>query len=732
VHTNTFAARMGRWSAQHRKRAIWGWIAVVVAAVVIGQAVGTQRPAHQDYIGESGQAARLFDDHFPKKDGEQVLIQAPKGGHATDASVRKAVDQTVAVVSGNPGVINIKSPYQKGNEGQLSKDGRSVLVEFEIEGDMDATGKLVDPTIAAVHQVKASNPDVFVGQYGGASVSKALEKAQNEDSSKSITLSLSATLVILLVTFGALVAAGIPLLLGLTAVLGTLGLVAGVSHVFPMESTVTEVVLLVGLAVGVDYSLFYLRREREERARGASKLDAVHTAAASSGRAVLVAGSTVMVAMAGMFFAGLSIFTALGIGSIMVVAVAMIGSLTVLPAVLASLGDRVEKGRIPFLHRLRRSDRDSRVWGWILGRVLKRPAISAVLATGLLVVMALPAFGMHTVISSDADNSRTLEVMRVYDRMQAAFPGGQIPAVVAIEADDVTTPQIAAAAKELGDKAVATGKLNGPLSVEVSPDKHVAMIAIPMKGDGTDALSGQALAALRGGIVDDTVGKAPGVKQAYVTGAAAGTKDFNDLLKSKAPIVFAFVLSLAFVLLLVTFRSIVIPIKAIVLNLLSVGASYGLLTWIFQEGRFEKALGYTANGGIASWLPIFLFVILFGLSMDYHVFILTRVREAFDRGMTSEDAVAHGIKTTAGTVTSAAIVMVVVFATFATETGIEMKELGIGLAAAILIDATIVRAALLPAAMKLLGKWNWYLPKRLDWLPKISHEQQLRAEPAPA
>jgi len=732
VHTNTFAARMGRWSAQHRKRAIWGWIVVVVVAVVIGQAVGTQRPAHQDYIGESGQAARLFDDHFPKKDGEQVLIQAPKGGHATDASVRKAVDQTVAVVSGNPGVINIKSPYQKGNEGQLSKDGRSVLVEFEIEGDMDATGKLVDPTIAAVHQVKASNPDVFVGQYGGASVSKALEKAQNEDSSKSITLSLSATLVILLVTFGALVAAGIPLLLGLTAVLGTLGLVAGVSHVFPMESTVTEVVLLVGLAVGVDYSLFYLRREREERAGGASKLDAVHTAAASSGRAVLVAGSTVMVAMAGMFFAGLSIFTALGIGSIMVVAVAMIGSLTVLPAVLASLGDRVEKGRIPFLHRLRRSDRDSRVWGWILGRVLKRPAISAVLATGLLVVMALPAFGMHTVISGDADNSRTLEVMRVYDRMQAAFPGGQIPAVVAIEADDVTTPQIAAAAKELGDKAVATGKLNGPLSVEVSPDKHVAMIAIPMKGDGIDALSGQALAALRGGIVDDTVGKAPGVKQAYVTGAAAGTKDFNDLLKSKAPIVFAFVLSLAFVLLLVTFRSIVIPIKAIVLNLLSVGASYGLLTWIFQEGRFEKALGYEANGGIASWLPIFLFVILFGLSMDYHVFILTRVREAFDRGMTSEDAVAHGIKTTAGTVTSAAIVMVVVFATFATETGIEMKELGIGLAAAILIDATIVRAVLLPAAMKLLGKWNWYLPKRLDWLPKISHEPQLRAEPAPA
>jgi RND superfamily putative drug exporter len=320
--------------------------------------------------------------------------------------------------------------------------------------------------------------------------------------------------------------------------------------------------------------------------------------------------------------------------------------------------------------------------------------------------------------------------MKVYDRMQAAFPGGQVPAVVAIEADDVTTPQIAAATKDLGDKAIATGMFNAPLHVDVSPDKRVAMISVPMQGDGTNAKSTQALAALRGGIVDDTIAGAPGVEHAYVTGEAAGTQDFNTLLKSKAPIVFGFVLTFAFVLLLVTFRSIVIPIKAIVLNLLSVGASYGLLTWIFQDGRFEKTLGYQSNGGIASWLPIFLFVILFGLSMDYHVFILSRVREAFDRGMSTEDAVSHGIKATAGTVTSAAIVMVVVFGMFATESGIEMKELGIGLAAAILIDATIVRAVLLPAAMKLLGRWNWYLPRRLGWLPKLSHEPV--AQPAGA
>jgi RND superfamily putative drug exporter len=451
-------------------------------------------------------------------------------------------------------------------------------------------------------------------------------------------------------------------------------------------------------------------------------MEAVHTAAATSGRAVLVSGFTVMVAMAGMFFAGGRTFTALGVGAIMVVAVAMIGSVTVVPAVLAWLGDRIEKGRVPFLHGRRNSSGESRAWDWILTKVLKRPVVSAVVSAGILIVLALPAFGMHTVLTGTDDLPRKLEVMKVYDREQAAFPGGQIPAVVAIEGKDVTTPQIQAAVKKMGDRAFATRTMNGPLTVDVSADKHVASIAIPMRGDGTDQASANALSALRGGIVDQTVGSAPGVQSAYVTGIAAGTKDFNDLVKAHAPIVFAFVLSLAFLLLLVTFRSIVIPIKAIVLNLLSVGASYGILTWIFQDGHFQGLLGYKSNGGIVSWLPLFLFVILFGLSMDYHVFILSRVREAFDRGMKTEDAVAYGIKATASTVTSAAIVMVAVFAIFATLSSLDFKMMGVGLSVAILLDATLVRAVLLPATMKLLGDWNWYLPKGLNWLPHISHE----------
>jgi RND superfamily putative drug exporter len=730
VHANTFAARAGRWSAQHRKAAIWGWIAFVIVAFVIGGALGVKKPTEYIGPGDSGRADQLALDHFPKDASESVLIQAPKGGSARDASVRKAVDETIAAVRGKDRVAEIESPYAKGNETQIAKDGRSVLVNFKVRGDVDQTSNAIDPVVTAVERVKAQNRGVFVGEFGGASADKALSKSFGDDFKKAETLSLPITLIILIVAFGALVAAGIPLLLGLTAVMATLGLVAIPSQIVPMDEMISSIILLIGLAVGVDYTLFYLRREREEKAKGAGKIEAVHTAAATSGRAVLVSGFTVMAAMAGLLLAGDRTFTSLGIGAIMVVAVAMIGSLTVVPAMLAWLGDRVDKGRIPFLHRLRRNDGESRAWGAILTRVLKRPALSAGIAGALLVALAIPAFSMHTVQTGTDDLPRKLEVMKVYDRMQAAFPGGEIPAVVAVEASDATSPQFASAVKELERKAVATGTMNAPVDVRVSPDKHVALINIPMKGNGADATSTNAVAALRSGIVDSTVGSAPGVRGAHISGMAAQSSDWNDLMKSRAPLVFAFVLTLAFLLLLVTFRSIVIPIKAILLNLLSVAAAYGVLVWVFQYGNLENVLGFESNGGVTSWLPMFLFVILFGLSMDYHVFIVSRIREAVDRGMRTEDAVTYGIKATAGTVTSAAIVMVAVFGVFATLSSLDFKEMGVGLAVAILIDATIVRAVLLPATMKLLGTWNWYLPSKLEWLPKIAHEPSVQGAKA--
>jgi RND superfamily putative drug exporter len=597
-------------------------------------------------------------------------------------------------------------------------------VTFKVPGDADQVAKRIDASLAATAAAQRAHPDLRVEQFGGASADKALSKASDADFQRAETLSLPITLLILLIAFGALVAAGLPLLLALTAVMGTLGLLGPVSQVMPVDGAISSVVLLVGLAVGVDYCMFYLRREMEERDAGRAPEAALNAAAATSGRAVLISGITVMVAMGGMFLAGNAVFESFAVGTILVVAVAIVGSLTVLPAMLSFLGQKgwTEKGRVPYVAKLRhRNKGESRVWGAVVDRVLKRPVLSVALSAGLLVALAIPALGMHTINPGIAGLPRSLPIMQTYDRLQAAFPGGAEPAVIAVEANDVTAPAVQAGIAALKREAKTTKGLGQPVTVTNSPDGTVAIVEVPLAGDGTNSASEAALARLRDDVIPATIGRTDGA-QANVTGMTAGSKDFNDTMKSHLPLVFGFVLGLTFLLLLVTFRSLVIPIKAIVLNLLSVGASYGVLTLVFQDGHGEQLLDFHSIGGITSWLPLFLFVILFGLSMDYHVFILSRIREAVSGGMSTDRAVSHGIKQTAGVVTSAAVVMVAVFSIFATLSSLEFKQMGVGLAAAILIDATIVRAVLLPATMKLLGDWNWYLPKRLSWLPSLRHD----------
>ncbi|HEX8102738.1 MAG TPA: MMPL family transporter [Solirubrobacteraceae bacterium] len=714
---HNLAARAGRWSAQHRRKAILGWLFFVIACTVLGGAIGKPATGGQgSTVGDSGRADALVEKRFPARAQESVLIQSRVPGGARSAEVRTAVTDVITAITGLKAVADVRSPYDPGS-GQVSKDGRSVVVQFELHAPADRQAALITPVEKAVAAVSASHPAVRIGQFGSASADKALEKSFADDFAKAEKLSVPITLVILVLAFGALAAAGIPLLLALTAVVATLGLVAIPGLVIDLDPTVQSIVLLVGMAVGVDYTLFYLRREREERRKGASPADALAIAAATSGRSVIVSGLTVMAAMAGLLFAGDSTFISLGIGSVLVVGVAMLGSVTVLPAILSALGDRVDKGRIPFAARLRRDDGESRLWGAIVSRVLARPLLSAGLSLGVLVALAIPALGMHTADSGTDSLPRALPVMQVFDRLQAAFPGKQIPITVVVKADDVSRPAVVAQIDALRKRAVATPQMSEPVTISVSPDRTVAALDIPTLGEGDDAVSREALRVLREDIVPATVGTS-GAAQAYVSGYAAGSKDFNDLMKQRAPIVIAFVLSLAFVLLLVTFRSIVVPMKAIVLNLLSVAASYGVLVLVFQDGHGEGLLGFSSTGSITSWLPMFLFVILFGLSMDYHVLILSRIREAFDGGMTSEEAVAYGIKRTAGVVTSAAAVMIAVFAIFATLSNIDFKMMGVGLATAILIDATLVRGVLLPATMQLLGDRNWYLPARLSWLPR--------------
>jgi RND superfamily putative drug exporter len=714
------AARAGRWSARHPKTAILGWLAFVVIALVIGNLAGTKAPTTaQQYDGESRRAeTMLADAGFAQAAGEMVLVQS-RSGSTDDPGFRATVRDVERAVAAQPAVTNVTSPLD--HPEQISKDGRSALVQFDMKGDPDKAADEIAPVMGAVDRVAGEHRGVTVAQFGSASAEKELNDTLGEDFKKAEMLSVPITLAILVVAFGALVAATVPVVLALTAVAGTMGLLGIASQLIPVDENAFSVILLVGLAVGVDYSLFYIRREREERAKGHDKADALDIAAATSGRAVLISGLTVIVAMAGMFVTGNTVFMGMGLGTILVVAVAMLGSLTVLPATLAVLGDRINKGRIPFLGRRRTGATQSRVWGALVDRVMRRPVVAVVIAGGALVALSIPALGMQTKVSGVEEMPKDLPVIQTYQKIRTAFPSEADPATVVVKAADVEAPAVTAGIADLQAQAKGDPQVAGPIGVEVNPSHTIARLSVGLPGTGSDAASKQALTHLREDLLPATIGGVHGVETA-VSGTAAANADFNTLMKGRTPLVFAFVLGLAFILLLVTFRSIVVPIKAIVLNLLSVGAAYGLLTLVFQDGHGEGILGFESNGGITSWLPLFLFVILFGLSMDYHVFILSRVREAWQRGMSSDDAVAHGIKSTAGTVTSAAIVMVAVFAIFATLSTLDMKQLGVGLAFAILIDATIIRGVLLPATMKLLGDRNWYLPRWLQWLPELDHE----------
>ncbi|HEU5213954.1 MAG TPA: MMPL family transporter [Gaiellaceae bacterium] len=734
---DNIAARAGRWSAAHWKTATLGWLVLVVAAVALGSLAGTKKLTDaEDANGQSARAERILAHAgFDNSAGEAVLIEAR--GRARPEAV--AADVT-AMLRARTDVKNVKAPVR-------SADGRAELVSFEIRGNGDTADQRVQPVLDAVARVQRANPSFTVAELGSASANRALNATIGKDFSRAEKLSIPLTFLILLLAFGAFVAAGIPVLLAFSAVLAALGLSSLVSHLAHASGPTSSVILLIGMAVGVDYSLFYVKREREERAAGREGRDALHRAAATSGQAVLVSGATVLVAMAGMLFAGSATFTSIGIGAMIVVFVSMVGSLTVLPALLAKLGDRIDRGvvavlasglglafrrreprwiarlrtRRTVLQRLKGDRSESRLWAALLRPSLQHPVAAVALSSAVLVGLALPALNLRTKLTGPLDLPHGLAIVQTYRAMQSAFPGAPSPATVVVQAPDVRAPRVQTAIADLRERALATGVMKPPIRTTVNRAHTVETIDVPLVGSAQNAAAVHALDRLRTQVVPATVGRLGGVQSA-VTGETAGDVDFTAAMHSHMPIVFAFVLGLAFVLLLLTFRSIVIPLKAIALNLLSVGAAYGVLVWIFQDGHLQGLLGFHSNGGVVTWLPLFLFTILFGLSMDYHVFIVSRIKELVDRGLSTEEAVERGIRSTASTVTSAAFVMVAVFSIFATLSTLDMKQLGVGLAVAVLLDATIIRGVLLPATMKLLGRWNWYLPRGLRWLPQLQAE----------
>ena len=727
---HNLAARMARWSGRHRKIAILGWLALMAALFAFSLVSPMNMIVFETSgPGESGRADKILYEDFERPAEESVLVQSTELT-AQSPQFQAVVADVVDSVGSLDEVASVRSPYDPGQTGLVSQDQASALVPVDFTGPPEDAADKTDAVVSAIAAVQEANPDFYVGSFG-ESTNKALNDSFADDLKTAGLYSVPLTLFILLIAFGAVVAAGIPLLLGLSAVLGTLGLVSIVSHVVPMSESTSALVLLIGLAVGVDYSMFYLKREREERAAGRSESAALEAAAATSGHSVLVSGVTVIVAMSGMLLTRDATFASFGIATMIVVGVAMLGSLTVLPAVLSKLGDGVDRGRVPFASRFRSRNGEGRIWGAILDRVLRRPVVSVVLAGGLLLAVAAPALQMTTV--QPGIDTFPQHLLTTYNKLEAAFPGTEISADVVVKAADVQSPDVQAEIQELTDAAVATEVMNQPVDVSVNPEGTVAVVSIAVAGNGSNAPSNEALDALRNDIVPVTVGSLEDAEVA-VTGMTAQTRDFDSQMNTTAPLVFGFVLLLAFVLMLVTFRSLVIAVKAVLLNLLSVAAAYGVLVLVFQEGWGKALLGFEATGGIDPFLPILLFVILFGLSMDYHVFILSRVRESYDDGLNTQAAVAHGIKATAGVVTSAAIVMVGVFSIFGVLQAMIFKQFGVGLAAAILIDATVIRAVLLPASMSLLDRWNWYLPGWLEWLPRLEHgryepDEATRPEP---
>ncbi|MGW1030317.1 MMPL family transporter [Streptomyces sp. NPDC002577] len=731
------AARAGGWSARHRWAAVGIWVLFVVLAMGLGSALGTVEVKDSDQLkGETSQAAHIIEDAGIKEPaGETVLVQAKGDGtKATDAEFRGAVDAVIKAVEATGKVTDVTSPYDTKT---ISKDGRSALVQFDMRGDAETAGDRVEPVLKAVDGVQKDHDGLRIEEIGSASMNKTFDDAFGSDFQRAEFSAVPVALGILLIAFGAVVAALLPVALAITAIMATMGLMGVVSHLVPMSDTASSVMLLVGLAVGVDYCLFYLRREREERAAGRDPQTALRIAAATSGRAVIVSGVTVCVAMAGMLFTGLAEFEAMGLASLMVVAVAMVGSVTVLPALLSLLGERVERGRIPFLHPDKRRGRkdgagsgESRFWKRVLGVVLARPAVSLVVAAGALLAIAAPAVGMKTQnLTLDQEFGDSLPIVATYNRVNDAFPGGSEPAEVVVKAEDINAPDVQAALADFRERAVSSGASRGPVDIKVHDAQNIAFVYVPLVGGSDLDKAEKSLDLIRDEVRPATLGKVAGL-EAPVTGQVAGSKDFNDQLIGSVTPVFAFVVVFAFLLMLLSFRSLTIAITSIALNLLSVGAAYGILVAVFQHGWGASLVGAEGVGAIITWLPLFLFVILFGLSMDYHVFVVSRIREARLRGRTTKDAIAHGVVTTAGVVTSAAVIMVAVFAIFGTLSMQSMKQMGVGLAAAVLIDATIIRGVLLPAVMALLGERNWYLPKWLHRLPDLTHDES-PAEPAP-
>jgi RND superfamily putative drug exporter len=728
-----------------------GWVVIVVVALAGCSALPANTDVDVQAPGEAGRAAKLFEERFGVEEGEVreiVVFSHPSltvddpayrdtvrglmgdlralRVEATGAASGTAVTSSTRIVSGALTYYDVGAPREASPfVAQNATGGDVTFAVVSLVGTLEDAEENIGPVLDAVDKAQTSSDGFQILIGGDASRFKQQGDIVKEDFAFAFTLNLPVTLLILVLAFGALAAAFVPLSLAIAAVITASGILAVISQRYPLAEVYTEVVLLMGLATGIDYALFVITRFRRERRAGLSKEDALRVATATSGQAVVFAGVTVLLAICGMFLVGNVIFSSLGLSAIVVVALAIIMSVTLLPALLAMLGDNVNWLRVPFLGR---GDEGGGVWGFISDRVLARPAVVAGVTIVVLLVLAAPYAFLNLGFNGAKGLSDDVEAKKALVALEENFTLGLTsPAAVVVDAGkdkNIFAPDVRSRVEKLTQLVQADtvspanpdALYGAPIRTDINDAGDTELIEIPLNADTGEDKAIDGVNRIRDDFIPSV--NFGGAERALVTGATAGNVDFRDDIQSRTPFVWAFVLGLAFTVLLVTFRSIVIALKALILNSLSVAAAYGLLVLVFQEGwLLERPLGFEATGIIESWLPLFLFSILFGLSMDYHMFIMSRIKEAYEKGASSEEAIAIGVKATAATITSAAAIMVAVAVIFVFTRDIGIKQFGFGLATAIFIDATVIRSILLPASMKLLGEWNWYLPSWLRWLP---------------
>ena len=696
--------RAARWSATHPWRAIGAWFAFVAIAVALAALVPTKETTDADYrMGESGRAdAMAAAGHFADDQVESVLVTSRDGGTPPPAEVAQVATRLKADLTHVHGVTEVTKP-------QWNAGRTAALINVHIKSTIDDASQVQARTAA----IARAHADLRVREAGELSVNAAIDDRVSEDLGSAEGISLPVTVLLMLLAFGALIAAGVPVLLAITSVAATMGIAAPLSHLIHAEGTVTSMIVLIGMAVGVGYSLFYLKREREERAKGHSTRDAVEIAAATSGHSILVSGAAVAASLAGLFIVGGATFSSLAAGAIVVVVVNVIGSVTVLPALLAKLGRWVDRPRIPLLWRVNRRIGQGGISRRILAPVVRRPVAALVVSLIALVALAAPALGMKIHDANINTLPASIPQVQTWHEITDEFPTEGATATVVVHGTAAEHDQVVEAAHELETSAAATQWFDkaGANALETAPDGETVRLTLPIPYSASDDRSGEAVQQLRDHLVPDAFA---GLHvQHAVGGDVADSLDFAANQSDRLPFVIGFVLLLTLVMMTVAFRSLVVAALSSALNLLSVGVSFGILTLVFQHGWFSGSLAFSTPGFVIDWIPLFVMVILVGLSMDYNVFVLARIREHVVSGMPARLAVQRGISDTAGVITSAAAVMVSVFAIFITLSMLEMKMMGVALAASILIDATLIRLVILPAALVLLGERAWW-PGRID------------------